>query len=77
MFLGYIVDCVFTVIFFVESPNLPIENGVWFFVCFPIGVKSSKGDCDGFLCVRTCLLFVVDCFNKKSVVGVIPLKNSP
>ena len=35
---------------------------------------SLKGDCDGFLCVCTCLLFVVDCFNKKSVVAIISLK---
>ena len=26
------------------------------------------------LCVCTCLLFVVDCFNKKSVVAIISLK---
>ncbi len=25
-------------------------------------------------CVCTCLLFVVDCFNKKSVVAIISLK---
>jgi hypothetical protein len=31
-------------------------------------------DCDGFLCVCTCLLFVVDCFKKKSVVAIISLK---
>ena len=35
--------------------------------------RGSKGDCDGFLCVCTCLLFVVDCFNKKSVVAIISL----
>ena len=35
---------------------------------------KSKGDCDGFLCVCTCLLFVVDCFNKNSVVAIISLK---
>ena len=35
---------------------------------------SLKGDFDGFLCVWTCLLFVVDCFNKKSAVAIISLK---
>ena len=36
--------CVFNVFFFIESPNLTIENDVWFFVRFPIREKSSQYD---------------------------------
>jgi hypothetical protein len=49
--------------YFLSSPKLKIEKN-----------QMSKGDCDGFVCVCTCLLFVVDCFNKKSVVAIISFK---
>ena len=47
------------------------------FFLFSVLEKREKiwhWDKAGFLCVCTCLLFVVDCFIKKSVVAIISLK---